>query len=239
MRLRLAQLDRARGAFIANASHELRTPLFSLAGFLELLDDPDLDAATRAEFQAQTRDQVARLTKLATDLLDLSRLDAGRMAVAREEVDLAELADELVSEFAARATVSGHRLESDAARVVPARGDAERILQIGRVLVDNALVHTAAGVRIVVRVRSDGGRAVLEVADDGAGIPPEARTHVFERFYRLEGRRAAGSGLGLAIARELAEVMDGRLELSSGDTGTTFTLALPAAAFSRENEPVA
>jgi signal transduction histidine kinase len=239
MRLRLAQLDRARGAFIANASHELRTPLFSLAGFLELLDDPDLDDATRAEFQAQTREQVARLTKLATDLLDLSRLDAGRMSVAHEELDLGELADELVSEFAARATVSGHRLEAEGEGVVLARGDAERVLQIGRVLVDNALVHTPAGVRIVVRAALDGGRATLAVADDGPGIPPEARNHVFERFFRVAGGRAAGSGLGLAIARELAEVMDGRLELVASDDGTCFSLALPAVAFSRENASLA
>ena len=81
MRLRLAHLDRARGEFIANASHELRTPLFSLGGFLELLDDPGLDEATRDEFLAQMREQVDRLAKLATDLLDLSRLDAGRLAV--------------------------------------------------------------------------------------------------------------------------------------------------------------
>lgn len=235
MRLRLARLDRARGAFIANASHELRTPLFSLAGFLELLDDPDLDDATRAEFQAQTREQVERLTKLATDLLDLSRLDAGRIGVTREEIDLAELAEELASEFAARATVSGHRLVAETADVVLARGDAERVLQIGRVLVDNALVHTPAGVRVSVSAAIDGGRATLTVADDGPGIPPEARNHVFDRFFRVEGGRASGSGLGLAIARELAEVMDARLELVAGDRGTCFALALPAAVFSREN----
>ena len=86
MRLRLASLDQARGEFIANASHELRTPLFSLAGFLELLDDEELDAVTRDEFLAEMRAQVARLAKLATDLLDLSRLDAGRLSVAEDGV---------------------------------------------------------------------------------------------------------------------------------------------------------
>ncbi len=99
MRLRLAQLDRARGEFIANASHELRTPLFSLGGFLELLDDPDLDEATRSEFRGQMHEQVDRLTKLATDLLDLSRLDAGRLAVVSETIDLSELADQVGAEF--------------------------------------------------------------------------------------------------------------------------------------------
>ena len=88
MRVRLAQLDHARREFIANASHELRTPLFSLGGFLELLDDEELDEATRREFLESMREQVERLTKLATDLLDLSRLDAGRLRVEHEPVEL-------------------------------------------------------------------------------------------------------------------------------------------------------
>ena len=92
MRLRLAGLERARREFIANASHELRTPIFSLGGFLELLDDEDLDEATRKEFLGTAREQVTRLTKLATDLLDLSRLDAGRVQLEREKLDLGALA---------------------------------------------------------------------------------------------------------------------------------------------------
>ncbi|MFL5925806.1 MAG: sensor histidine kinase, partial [Gaiellaceae bacterium] len=135
MRLRLASLDRARGEFIANASHELRTPLFSLGGFLELMDDPGLDEATRDEFLAQMREQVDRLTKLATDLLDLSRLDAGRLSVVSEPIELAELAEEVAAEFRGRA--GDHVLEV-AAEPVGARGDAERVLQIGRILVENA-----------------------------------------------------------------------------------------------------
>ncbi len=230
MRLRLAQLDRARGEFIANASHELRTPLFSLSGFLELLDDSSLDEETRDEFLTQMRTQVVRLTKLATDLLDLSRLDAGRLGVADEEVDLAELAAELVAEFRARAEMSGHRLELVGTTPVTAGADTARTLQIGRVLVENALVHTPAGTTVRVGSARDGARATLTVADDGPGIPPESRSRVFDRFYRLDGTRASGSGLGLAIARELAAVMGGRLELAAADGWTEFTLAFGAAA---------
>jgi len=227
MRLRIASLDRARGEFIANASHELRTPLFSLAGFLELLDEPGVDSETREEFIAQMREQVVRLTKLATDLLDLSRLDAGRLGVAAEAVDLPGLASELALEFGPRAAAAGHAL--DVARVEPAEAlaDEERVLQIGRVLVENALVHTPSGTTVRLETATEGGRAVLTVANDGPPIPAEAQRQVFERFYRLDGRRASGSGLGLAIARELAEVMDGRIELESRDGWTRFTLALP------------
>jgi two-component system, OmpR family, sensor kinase len=228
MRQRLATLDRARGEFIANASHELRTPLFSLGGFLELLDEPDLDAETRDEFVAQMREQVERLTKLATDLLDLSRLDAGRLAVASEEVDLAALAGELALEFGPRSAHAEHELDVEVDGPVDARGDGARILQIGRVLVENALVHTPPGTRVRIAAARQGGRALLAVANDGPPIPPDAERQIFERFFRLDGRRASGSGLGLAIARELAEVMRGRIELDAAEGWTRFTLVLPA-----------
>ncbi len=237
MRLRLAQLDRARGEFIANASHELRTPLFSLGGFLELLDDPTVDEETRDEFLAQMREQVERLTKLATELLDLSRLDAGRLSVVSEEVDLTELAEALTAEFRARAAMTEHELEAVFAGPITASGDPERVLQIGRILVENALVHTPPGTTVRLETARDGGRATLRVSDDGPGIPRESLRQVFERFYRLDGSRASGSGLGLAIARELAEVMGGRVELESENGWTAFTLVLSARTAERELAP--
>jgi signal transduction histidine kinase len=236
MRLRLATLDRARREFIANASHELRTPLFSLGGFLELLDDPELDEPTREEFLAQMREQVARLTRLATNLLDLSRVDAGRLVVAHEVVDLGELADELAVEFGPRAQALDHVLAVDSADGVPvqALADAERVLQIGRILVENAIVHTPPGTRVRIFTARDGGRATLAVANDGPEIPTEAREQIFARFYRLDGTRASGSGLGLAIARELAGLMGGRIELGTEGAETVFTLVLRSDAADRE-----
>jgi signal transduction histidine kinase len=236
MRLRLAQLDHARREFIANASHELRTPLFSLGGFLELLTDEDLDEETRAEFLETMREQVERLTRLAGDLLDLSRLDAGRLRVEREPIELADVARALVDEFQGVARTGQRSLELALDGSAPALGDDERAIRIGRALVENALRHTPPGTRVVVRAHGDDGRPVLEVVDDGPGIPPEELVHVFDRFYRGDGSLASGSGLGLAIARELAERMDGRLEVESSAGRTTFRLVLPAAeAFSREN----
>ena len=234
MRLRLATLDRARGEFIANASHELRTPLFSLGGFLELLDDPELDEATRIEFLARMREQVDRLTRLATNLLDLSRLDAGRLTVQREVIDLVELAEEIGDELRPRADALDHRLHVETpVGPVAALGDAERVLQIGRILLENALVHTPPGTFVRVVVGHEGGRATLAVANDGPPIPPGAEEQIFARFYRLDGTLASGSGLGLAIARELAEVMGGRIELESGPGRTVFTLVLRAEAVDR------
>jgi signal transduction histidine kinase len=240
MRLRLAQLDRARREFIANASHELRTPLFSLGGFLELLADEELDEATRCEFLATMSEQVERLTKLATDLLDLSRLDAGRMRVDQARIDLVELAGELCDEFAPVAAASRHPIELDAEGEVAALADGQRVHQIGRALVENAIRHTPAGTPVRVSAGVEEGRPALIVEDAGPGVPAEQAAQLFERFYRLDGTRSSGSGLGLAIARELAELMGGRLELASEPGRTRFTLVLPAApalaeAFSREN----
>ena len=227
MRSRLAQLDDARRAFVANASHELRTPLFSLAGFLELMDDEELDESTRQEFLDQMREQVTRLTKLASDLLDLSRLDAGRMSLDREPVDLASLGEELVEEFGPAARASGHELELEEHRGAVATADELRVFQIGRILVENALLHTPSGTPVRVRALQRDGSAVLEVEDEGDGIPPGQRDQLFERFYRLDGTRASGSGLGLAIAKELAELMEGRITVDSEPGRSVFALVLP------------
>jgi signal transduction histidine kinase len=233
MRLRLENLDRARREFIANASHELRTPLFSLGGFLELMTDEELDEGTRREFLVTMREQVDRLTKLATDLLDLSRLDAGRMRVDSEPVDLGGVAQVLVDELSVLAERRGHELRLDVAGEPVARADELRVLQIGR-----ALVHTPAGTHVTLRAWSEDGRALLAVLDDGPGVAREDAPHVFDRFYRVDGDVASGSGLGLAIARELATLMGGEVLFESRPGGTTVTVALPAAAADREPDAV-
>lgn len=135
------------------------------------------------------------------------------------------MAGAVVDEFAALSVAGGRPLELDAAEDVWVTGDEQRVLQIGRALVENALVHTPEDTRVRVRVR-DG---LLEVEDDGPGIPREDADQVFERFYRGDGPRASGSGLGLAIARELAQAMGGTLGLESQPGRTVFTLQLPVA----------
>jgi signal transduction histidine kinase len=228
MQAQLARVDRARKEFIANASHELRTPIFSLGGFVELLQDEQLDAETREEFLRAMREQVDRLQKLAVDLLDLSRLDAGSLELNPEEVDIGELATTVAAEF--RPAVAQHRTELEL-RVprgeVAARCDRERVAQIMRILLDNALRHTPEGTTVTVSAEQQNGAAELTVADSGPGIEPAARSQLFERFYTADAAR--GSGLGLAIARELAERMDGRIDLLSRPGRTVFTLALPSA----------
>jgi signal transduction histidine kinase len=239
MRARLSDVDRARREFIANASHELRTPLFALAGFLELLADGDVEEATRRDFLETARGQVARLTRLATDLLDLSRIDAGQLGLESEPVDLGAAARALVDEFGPLAEGTGHALSAGSAGEVFATGDSERIRQIGRSLVENALRHTPGGTTIELRASVWVDRAELSIHDDGPGIAADEQERVFERFYRAEGSAAFGSGIGLAIARELAQRMGGTIALRSQPGDTTFTLVLPRAPvpapFPREN----
>jgi signal transduction histidine kinase len=227
MRRRLAQLEHARREFVANASHELRTPLFSIAGSLELLADEDLDEERRAEFLATMREQVDRLSRLATDLLDLSRIDAGRIVAEAEPLELDAIARALADEFRAVAQALDHRLELDGVEDVQAVGDEQWVLRAGRALVENALVHTPPGTTVRLSVSQDGESARLSVEDDGPGIPAEHLEHVFERFYRVDGARASGSGLGLAIARELAQLMGGAVDADSRSGKTTFAVVLP------------
>ena len=229
MQRSLSRVDRARRDFIANASHELRTPLFSLGGFVELLQDEDLDEATRDEFLTAMREQVGRLQKLSVDLLDLSRLDAGSLDLRPEPVDLARLAREVTGEFEPIFA----RRRSELELLLPERGvdawcDPQRAAQIVRILVDNALRHTPEGTRITVTARWQTGSCELTVADDGPGLAPGADPRqLFERFFTAEA--ASGSGLGLAIGLELAERMSGWIDVRSRPARTEFTLQLPPA----------
>ena len=228
MQKRLAVLDSARREFIANASHELRTPIFSLSGFVELLADEDPDADARGRFVDEMRAQVDRLTKLTVDLLDLSKLDAGALEIRRERVQLADLARRVVAEFEPTAERHRSRISVEAGSGAAA-ADPDRVAQIMRILIDNALIHTPEGTAITVgtQTATDNGSASLLVTDDGLGIEPGARERVFDRFYT--GDEVSGSGLGLAIARELALRMDGTLELRTRTGNTEFELRLPAA----------
>ncbi len=226
MQKRLANLDSARKEFIANASHELRTPIFSLAGFVELLEDEDPDPEARAEFVRTMREQVERLTKLTVDLLDLSKLDADALQIRREPVDLGECARRVAAEFGPAVAGHGGSLSVGERSGVLASADPERVAQIMRILIDNALTHTPEGTAISVGAQIENGSAGLVVIDDGPGIEPRSRERVFERFFT--GDDVSGSGLGLAIARELAERMSGSIELRSRRGRTEFELLLPA-----------
>ena len=226
MQRRLAELDSARKQFIANASHELRTPIFSLGGFVELLEEDGPNLEERAEFVRTMRQQIERLTKLTADLLNLSQLDAGGIVMQPRSVDLSPLARDVAREFGQSADRRGSRLElRTPERPVVALADPDRVRQIVRILLDNALTHTPEGTSVTVTTYTVNHRAELTVSDDGAGIPQRIQGRIFERFFT--GDASGGSGLGLAIARELAQRMEGRVAITSSRRFTAFTLDLP------------
>jgi signal transduction histidine kinase len=227
MRRQLEELDSARKRFIAIASHELRTPLFSLGGFLELLEEEDLDEEDRRRFVAQLRQQVARMQKLATDLLDLSRLEAGSLELRPEPTDLGDVARLVAGEFAPALGAHESHLELRLPpQPVEAVCDPERVAQVLRILIDNAITHTPPGTDLVVSASRRDATARLGVGDFGPGIHRSMLPRIFEPFVTSDD--AQGSGLGLAIASELAERMNGRLAVDSQRGRTTFTLELPA-----------
>jgi two-component system OmpR family sensor kinase len=226
MQHQLAELDSARKRFIATASHELRTPIFSLGGFLELLADEDLDEETRRSFVQEVREQVDRLGKLATDLLDLSRLEAGSLELRAEPADVATICRMVAGEFAPAAAQHDAELRLDLPEApLEATCDPERLAQIMRILIDNALRHTPDRTGVVISASRNGSSVRLAVSDRGPGIKRPELERIFEPFYTSDDAR--GSGLGLAIARELADRMHGRLGAASRPGRTTFSLELP------------
>jgi signal transduction histidine kinase len=230
LQARLREQEQARRTFVATASHELRTPLSSLALMLDMLEEDlaeghvELEQARKQVQEA--RGQSDRLSKLAAELLDLSRIDAG-VPLGSELVDLRELTRAVLSEFEPR---SPGALELEASEPCWAVADPGSVARVVRILVDNALRFTPPGERVRVEVSCADGISTLAVADSGPGVPEAERELIFERFQRgTETGDTGGFGLGLAIGRELAVRMEGDLRLDSEAQGARFVLTLPGA----------
>jgi len=226
-----ARLDRARRDLIANASHEFKTPLFSLAGFLELIDEGNVNADEQREFLQLMRQQVDRLRNLAVSMLDLSRVEAGSIEMQPEDVGLEAVARSVLDEFQVQAQAKELTLAVDDGEAVTAWCDEQRLAQVLRALVDNAVKFSPQGSSVRVATRAEASWATIVVSDDGPGIPAAELPHVFERFHRGSEERAttSGAGLGLSIARELTEMMGGGIRADSGGGGASFSVRLPRA----------
>ena len=226
----LAELDRAKTAFFSNISHEFRTPLTLIMGPVEDLLARATDPAAREDLDVIHRNGL-RLGKLVNTLLDFSRIEAGRMQASFEPVDLAEATGELASVFRSAVERAGLRLEVDTPPlpepVYVDRGLWEKVILN---LLSNALKFTAAG-RVRVAVATEGGQALVTVADSGIGVPADEMPRLFERFHRIENawsRSNEGSGIGLALVKELVEMHGGVITAESTvGAGTTFEIRLP------------
>ena len=242
--LRMLEADRDRlREFVADVSHELRTPISALRMYTELQRDGEVDEATRQEFLERSLDQIQRLDWLSTNLLDLSRIDAGIYPLDMRTGDLRDPVQAVVQALSEAAVERGVALESAVpAEPVELRFDRERIVQLMTNLIGNAIKFTPRGGAVSVRLEERPADVLIEVTDTGAGIPADELPHIFERFYRGTNTgeaRASGSGLGLAIVRSIVEMHDGQIELASDvGKGTQVRIILPRQAAESPQAPI-
>jgi two-component system CheB/CheR fusion protein len=226
-------LRRLQDQFVAMASHELRTPLTALDGYLQILGRQlgrEADQGQAAEYVAHAREQSRRLATLVNDLMDVARLQSGRLRLNAEPLDLAALVARTVEVVGSLA--EGRRIVLERGRGnFRVHGDAGRLDQVFLNLLNNAVRHAPQSERIDVRLRRVGGLAEVAVQDYGPGIPPEKLPGLFSPYSQVEPGRATardGMGLGLFISRELVQAHGGTIEVASAvGEGTTFRVRLP------------
>jgi two-component system phosphate regulon sensor histidine kinase PhoR len=235
----LANLERIRRDFVANASHELKTPITAIRGLTEtMLDDPSMDGATRLRFVERISAQSMRLSVLVTDLLAISRLEADQTEQKSDPIDMQELVKRSVSAAIAASNEKQLALvfesnESNTDMKIMTLGDRQSLSQMVDNLLDNAVKYTPAGGRVDVQLTAVAEQICLQVADTGIGIDNLAQQRIFERFYRVDKARSrdlGGTGLGLSIVKNIAEQHGGSVQLESElGAGSTFTVVLPLA----------
>jgi signal transduction histidine kinase len=217
--------------FIALVSHELRTPLTAIQGFTELVLDGtlgELNDEQRATLAAVDRNSV-RLFRLVNDLLFVAQVNAGKLNVAIEDVDLALVATEAILDAQPRATAADVRLEIDCEQTPTVRADRVRLAQVFDNLISNAIKFTPPGGRVGLSISMVGEEAMIVVADSGMGITPEDQQRLFTRFFRTKAAaRIQGTGLGLSITKAILDAHHGSISVESEvGQGTTFTVTVP------------
>ena len=230
---RLEESFQHTSRFTADASHELRTPLTILRGELEsIAQRPNLDPEVQDTI-GSTLEETDRLARIVESLLAISRLDAGEARMDRVRFDLAEVAATTTDQMRLLAEDKSISLRCDARSSVEVEGDRSRIKQVVVNLLDNAIKYTGGGGAVEVKVSAFDKRAVLEVSDNGLGIPAEALPHVFERFYRVDkarSRQMGGAGLGLSIVKSICAAHNGQVKVESSEgRGSRFRVELPLA----------
>lgn len=221
---------RSHADFVANASHELRTPLANILGYVETLMNPKAggDEATRERFLNTIRHETLRMQTLVSDLMSLSRIEAGKHAVPSGTVDMVSLANEMAGEVQTAADVTV-KANCETAEIA---GDRAQMAQLVRNLIDNAIKYGKPGGQVEVTLEaSDTGWLLFAVRDEGDGIAPEHLPRLTERFYRADtsrSRAAGGTGLGLSIVKHIVERHRGRFDITSRQgNGTTASIMLP------------
>ena len=216
--------------FIADASHELKTPLtVILANTRILLSHPEQTVAQQAQWITSTDEEARTMRRMVEQMLELARTDAQEAAPLRTEVDLSGLIEGCALCFEPSAYEKDIRIECEIEAGITVQSDSERLTQLCRILLDNAVKYAARGTAVRVSLAPEGKRIALRVHNDGTPIPPQDLPHLFDRFYRTDKARGEGGfGLGLAIAKSTVESLGGEIAAESGAAcGTTFTVTLP------------
>jgi two-component system sensor histidine kinase MtrB len=229
----LRAMDAASRRFVADVSHELRTPLTAMTAVTEVLEDVEDADPTTVSAAHLIANETKRLARLVEDLMEISRMDAGTAGMRVEDVNLPELIEATIE-----ARGWGEKVRVHAPRLLPVRVDARRIDVVLANLCGNALKHGGEPVDLTVHSQPDA--VLIEVADRGPGIPPDALPHIFERFYKADKARgrSEGSGLGLAIAWENARLHEGELSARNRpEGGAVFTFRLPRHRHDPDAEP--
>jgi signal transduction histidine kinase len=216
---------------IAEIVHEMRTPLTSVIAYAELIQRPQATQVQRAQFAGIIQSEAERINEITKNFLDLARLESGRASLARDPVYMSTVINMAVNVMRPQADAKDIRLSVDVpASLPPVIGDAQRLHQALLNLLSNAIKYCRLGDSVTVTARHEGGCLTVSVADTGPGIPADAVSHLFERFYRVPGaeKRASGTGLGLSITAQIIEVHGGAIQVTSGEgQGATFTCTLP------------
>jgi signal transduction histidine kinase len=218
---------------VSEMVHELRTPLSALTAAAHLLQRPDLPSDQRHKLSETVYGEVVRLNEMATDFLELARLESGRGKFVREPVHLGGLVRECLEIVRPQADAEGVTLEAGTdPPLTPVQGDRNRMKQVLLNLLTNAVKYNHRGGQVRIDLASEGSEVIIAVADTGRGIPPESIPHIFERFYRVPEREGyvGGTGLGLVITKRIIEGLQGSISVKSdAGQGSTFYVRLPAA----------
>jgi two-component system, sensor histidine kinase and response regulator len=227
----LERLSRLKSEFMSMVSHEFRTALTGIQGFSELMSSEEVAPVEVKEFAGDINADAMRLNRMITEMLDLDRIESGRMAMHMAPVDLNRLLSDAVER--AQMTTDKHKIVVALDSALPmVEGDADRLTQVVTNLLSNAIKYSPEGGQIVVTSRRDGGNAEVSVRDHGQGIPAEFITRIFGRYERYDGGRSqpVGTGLGLAIAQQILQLHSGRIWVeSTPGHGADFKFALPIA----------
>lgn len=231
--------QRAQRDLIANVSHDLKTPLTSIQGFAQaILDGTAGDPASQQQAAQVIYTEAGRMHRMALNLLDLARMDAGTFSFEHAPLDLDTLLRDVAQKFSPQARQGGITLTYTGGPTGLVNGDADRLAQVFSNLVDNALKFTPAGGQVQLSARRDGDWLEARVEDDGPGLAPQELERIFERFYQADKARSGGrrgAGLGLAIARQIVEAHRGQIWAANrsaeraGDPGSVFIVRLPLA----------